>query len=195
MSTFWGVLVVLLAVIMGESALDSLQNGIGASVIGVTSRLIEQTEKENKKTDESNESRRTIQVSRVIVVVLNIPLIIVGLQRYEILRLFLITNMVTTCSTFPLILGFIKNDFLSRYHMDYVCPLSSIVALLALVVYGTIQSGGGFLDGIKLALWDQLYEWDFFLVALLASVFSTFLFIGLNYMILKNSSTLQVQDV
>lgn len=171
-STGWGVLLILLGVIMSEAALDSLQNGIGASVNGVITKHIEGMK---------NFPLSPLSVSRLATVLMNIPLIIVGIQKYEILRLFLVANMVTSCATFPMVLGFIKHPFFSRYHLDAVPPLAFIISMFCLVGYGASQVGGDFTAGIQLALWDQLYEWDFFLVAFSTSVGTTLFLDGVIY--------------
>ena len=165
-STGWGVLLVLLGVIMSEAALDSLQNGIGASVNGVITKTIEKKE---------NFPLSPLTVSRLATVLVNIPLIIVGVQKLEILRLFLIANMVTTCATFPMVLGFFNHRLVNKYHLDVVPPLTFVISMLALMGYGTSKVGGDFAAGVQLALWDQLYEWDFFLVAGATSVGVTLL--------------------
>lgn len=173
-TTGWGVLLILLGVIMSQAALDSLQNGIGASVNGVITKQIE-------KMDSFPVTPLT--VSRIATVLVNVPLIIVGVQKYEILRLFLVSNMVTTSATFPVVLGFIKHPFFSKYHLDIVPPLAFIVSMLALMGYGTSKVGGDFSAGVQLALWDQLYEWDYFLVAFCTSVGVTVILDGVIYLI------------
>jgi hypothetical protein len=40
-------------------------------------------------------------------VVLNIPLIIIGVRGYSVLSLFLVANLLTTCGLVPIILGLI----------------------------------------------------------------------------------------
>ena len=74
-----GLLTLLMAVIMSESAVDSMQNGL-------TSCL-------------SNHFFRdqNIFFARAMVFCINVPVMIIACKKYQVLSLFLIANMLTTC--------------------------------------------------------------------------------------------------
>mmetsp|Transcript_12561 Transcript_12561/g.14414 ORF Transcript_12561/g.14414 Transcript_12561/m.14414 type:complete len:533 (+) Transcript_12561:149-1747(+) len=158
------VLMVLLATIMAEGVIDSLMNGIGASVSGALDSYL--TEEQAKK--------HSLSIGRACVVVLNIPIIIVSLQQYDILSLFLLGNMITICCFFPLFLGFFPNvQFLQRNMSDWIFPVNFVGSLIILAVYGAIDFGSVG-EGLKFAFWlNANYEYEYFLVAILGTVFWT----------------------
>ena len=86
-NTWVGVVIMILAVTMNESAIDSFQNGIAASIS--TRFLI----------------NLNILWIRLAVVLVNVPFIIIALMGLDVLSLFLITNMLTTTCMVPIIMG------------------------------------------------------------------------------------------
>ncbi|GFH13867.1 uncharacterized protein HaLaN_09825 [Haematococcus lacustris] len=82
-----GVVALMMAITMNASAVDSYQSGINASF---TSHFFRD---------------QHVLFSRTMVLLVNIPLMIVALQGYPILSLFLITNMLTTCCFLPMLSG------------------------------------------------------------------------------------------
>jgi hypothetical protein len=82
-----GILTLMLAITMNESAIDSLQNGIGATLSAHWFKA------------------KPVTYARVIVVLINIPLVAVATRGYPVLSLFLITNMLCTCWFIPVVLG------------------------------------------------------------------------------------------
>eukprot|EP00897_Mesotaenium_endlicherianum_P008970 jgi/Mesen1/8100/ME000434S07345 len=93
------VLVSILAVTMSESAIDSLQNAIvdtmGVAVIAPFVRI-------------------DLLWIRILVLALNVPPMVVSLQGYNILQLFLLANLITTTSTIPLLLGLVRGRAVQR---------------------------------------------------------------------------------
>mmetsp|Transcript_18999 Transcript_18999/g.31074 ORF Transcript_18999/g.31074 Transcript_18999/m.31074 type:complete len:534 (+) Transcript_18999:429-2030(+) len=171
-----GVVVIVLAVTMSESALDSLENGIGASFNGAVARHIS--------------DRRALLASRLIVIVLNIPLVLVGSFKLKVMGLFLASNMVCTCAAFPVVLGLVQRPFLKRYHSDIGPPLSFLLSILLLVTYATTQvydssktNGENISNGFTMAFYDNGYAWDYFAVAAGSSIGSTIVLIVLQYII------------
>ncbi len=82
-----GVVIMIMAVTMNESAIDSFQNGFAAAMS--TRFLI----------------NFNILWIRLAVVVINVPFVIIALMGLEVLSLFLITNMLTVTCMVPIILG------------------------------------------------------------------------------------------
>ena len=72
----------MLATIMNESAVDTLQNGLAASISGQWLK------------------NAPLWRARVGVVLINAPLIAVGARGYNVLSLFLVTNLACVCA-FP----------------------------------------------------------------------------------------------
>ena len=117
------VIVTLIAVTMNESAIDSLQNAIADTVtsLGLSVGL-----------------KISLFWARIIVVLVNIPIIVVGLQDYKIASLFLIPNMLTTFSTPLLVLGMLPQfDALLN---GATVLFSFAFAFASLLVYGYLQT-------------------------------------------------------
>lgn len=86
-SNWVGVVIMVLAVTMNESAIDSMQNGLAASI---ACRFF---------------LKANLVWTRVMVVLINIPLVVIALLGLDVLSLFLITNMLTTCCMVPVLMG------------------------------------------------------------------------------------------
>lgn len=168
-----GVVILILAVTMSESAVDSFQNGMGASLTGAIAKYFS--------------DKHTLFMSRVVVVVLNVPLVIVGSLNLKVINLFLITNMLCTCGAFPIMLGFSENTFLLRCLTDWVPLTSFVLSLICLVIYGTSQVydsgmsfGSNLSNGISMAFYDNFYTWDYFAVAIGSSIGITGVLLRIN---------------
>jgi SSS family solute:Na+ symporter len=161
-----GVLVVLFAVVMSESAIDSMQNAVGACLNGAL---------------QGRAPGYSLRVGQAMVAAINIPLIVVGTLKIKVLALFLVANMVGACAVFPVLLGIVRLAWVDRYLTDMVPPVSFAITMLFLAGFGVSQvDGHGFVDGLSMAFYDNMYGWKYFLVALGCSVGSTFALMGLN---------------
>jgi hypothetical protein len=95
-SNWIGVWCVVLAAVMNEGAVDSIQNGMAA---GITSYLAPMLKWWN------------LLMTRLVVVVLNAGLIgiaiwlVLGTVKVTVLELFLLTNMLCSTSAFPVLMG------------------------------------------------------------------------------------------
>lgn len=85
--TWIQVILVILTAVMNESAIDSLQNAIVATF---TSNFL---------------MEKPVWVSQVLVVVLNIPIVVVATQNFNLLNIFFVANILTSTSALPLMLG------------------------------------------------------------------------------------------
>ena len=166
-SSAMGVLVLLLGTTMAEGALDSLQNGIGASINGVVGRFY----------SAADDSGNSLLVGRIVLIVINIPFIVIGLQRYSILSLFLVGNMICVCAFFPISLGFFRWTPAHPYLRDFVPPLAFLLSLATTMIFaGFYFDGENLLDGIEYAFWgNTFYEYQYFLAALVSSIVNTVL--------------------
>ncbi|KAI9218759.1 hypothetical protein BC828DRAFT_199521 [Blastocladiella britannica] len=144
-----GMVIVVLTVTLNMSAVDSIQNALTANI---TANLFR-----------SWDLKRT----RLLVFVLNVPLMIVGFFTLPALNLFLVTNLLAVASFIPLISGLADPDrkFISGYTMMF----SSVCGMVALVVYGWITQGN-FADGFVWAWWSNNYDLWAFLVPFFASI-------------------------
>ncbi|KAI8590102.1 hypothetical protein BDZ88DRAFT_461151 [Geranomyces variabilis] len=162
------VLVVVLASIMNESAVDAYQCALTDTVVGLATclgipRLF-------------NREEFPLFPARVLTLVINVPLIIVGTRGYNINQIYLIPNMVTSCSTLPLLMGLVRP--LEGYVHGRSVLFGCIFALNAVMVYGYIQTHDYWL-GIQTYFYTT-YDYGAFLTALGASVVGVFLAAGVE---------------
>lgn len=109
-----GVLIMVLAVTMNESAIDSFQNGIASSLS--TRYLI----------------HANITWIRLLVILVNIPFVIIALLGLDVLSLFLITNMLTTACMVPVMMGIYRGpacDYLSDGMVGFSSPVPDLPAI------------------------------------------------------------------
>ncbi|ORX91482.1 hypothetical protein K493DRAFT_286769 [Basidiobolus meristosporus CBS 931.73] len=148
------VMVTVLAATMNQSAVDSLQNALVDSISSVLLK------------------GKSVWWSRLVVVVVNIPLVVVSLQGYPVMNLFLLSNMIASCCTCPILLG------LSRRLQPYVTTGSVIsgwiISFLSVMVYGAIHEGNVG-DGLHFTFFGE-YDWPPFLLAIVFSVVGVFLY-------------------
>ncbi len=147
------VLLVVLATTMNESAVDSLQNAI---VSTLSSSFL---------------ADKPVSWSRALVFAINAPIVLVALQGYAMLDLFLAMNILTTCSTFPLLSALWLPEVSGATVL-----LSSAASLFCTCLLGVAVQGRGLARGLTWTFTSQLnqYDWRIFVVAALTSVFSTF---------------------
>jgi hypothetical protein len=113
------MIVTLIAVTMNESAVDSLQNAIADTLTSLGLSLGIEI---------------NLQWARFIVILINIPIIIIGLQGYNIVSLFVVANIVTTCSALPLMFGLIP--FFDHILTEAGALFSNVFALCSVMIYG-----------------------------------------------------------
>ncbi|GAX81943.1 hypothetical protein CEUSTIGMA_g9371.t1 [Chlamydomonas eustigma] len=153
-----GVITLMLAVTMNESAIDSMQNGIASCISTHFFR------------------NQHILWTRMIVVLINVPIMIVATQSFQILQLFLITNMLTTCWFIPVLCGL--SDFTTDFVGETGVVFGGIVATLTTIAYSTGKywhTAGAAGDALQCGSWyawygDVNYDWDQFMVACSFSV-------------------------
>jgi hypothetical protein len=117
------IIVTLIAITMNESAVDSLQNAISSTVASLVLSL---------------GFSMSLTLTRIIVVLLNIPIMLIGLQGYQITSLFLISNMITTFSMPPLILGLF--ECFDGVLTGNTVLFSNIFSFFAILIYGYIRT-------------------------------------------------------
>lgn len=161
-----GVIVLILAATMNESAVDSMQNGLAAALGSFFLR------------------KRAVMWSRIGVLFINVPLIVVGINGGTVLQLFLLTNMICCCFTVPIIAGLIHSPWFQRVHTETSAIFGGFFAAAASTAYGIGWSwdpndvAGSFYNGANLTWLLNGYAWDYFLVAITASVAGSALWIA-----------------
>ncbi|KAF8059372.1 Selenoo [Scenedesmus sp. PABB004] len=150
-----GVVVVLLAVVMNEGAVDSLQNGLAAGLSGQYLKA------------------RPLLWTRIAVVVLNVPLLVIATRGFEVLSLFLVGNLLACCAIVPLVVGLIPP---ARRHFGETGFVAGVAGgVLALTGAGVGinwtpgDAAGSFSVGARWAWYDNAYDWRAFAAALVGS--------------------------
>ncbi|KAK9917023.1 hypothetical protein WJX75_000095 [Coccomyxa subellipsoidea] len=143
-------IVAVLAATMSESAIDSLQNAIVDNISGSFCKGL------------------PLIWIRVLVVILSIPVIIVSLQGYGIINLFLLANLITTTSTLPVLLGLLEGDVIQRI----ITPLSVLFgcwfSFASLILWAYFMGPTwdlSFNDSMHKVFFEA-YDWRSFLLAL-----------------------------
>ncbi len=150
-------IVVLLAVILNEAAVDSFQNAILDTVISLFISFGFDV---------------PLWMTRIVVVIINVPLMIVGTQGYSIISLYLMTNILTTCCLIPLCIGLVQSldEIVTQGTVIFGCFFSlSSVFVLGYVKYGNFQIG------LKQFFFDS-YQWEPFVCALVCSTLGMVLY-------------------
>eukprot|EP00924_Labyrinthula_sp_SR-Ha-C_P002172 snap_masked-scaffold_19-processed-gene-2.31-mRNA-1 protein AED:1.00 eAED:1.00 QI:0/-1/0/0/-1/1/1/0/549 len=185
-----GVLIILLGTVMAESAIDSMQNGIGASFNGTLLRYFrEHTAKEDLPAVE----KKIFSYGRVLLILINCIYVVIGIQKPNVQSVFLVGNMISVCAFLPIALGLLPDKFYTPYLSDFL-PVS--VFLLSMVTTG-IYSAVVFKDfgeGFEFAFWgNTLFEYPNFLCALLASIIWTVVLIWFSIIFLEKKEFQEIE--
>ncbi|KAF9186745.1 hypothetical protein BGZ51_001770 [Haplosporangium sp. Z 767] len=141
------VIAVLSVVTMNEGCVDTLQNAI---VDTIASRFFR---------------GMNVWYPRVLVFVINVPIVFVSLKGYNIIILFLIGNLICTICAVPLLLGLVTRfeGFVTGWSM-----VSGIITgFFSIVVYGYVKMGN-MSDGLHFTFVES-YDWPSFVLPLIFS--------------------------
>lgn len=204
-----GVLVLLLAAIMSEGAVDSLQNGLLAafsSFFKVVIHLINTFNPGRFPED----YRIPLTITRLSVLILNIPLIALGAigasNDWAVLDFFLITNMICCTVAVPVLVGL--SEFLHPYYGGASFLISWFMSFFLTSLYGVNECWGdtlqfseelfvwqcqptgasgaaSFRAGMAYTWYRNGYRWEYFAVAFGTSVGSVLLLVGINAVLIK----------
>lgn len=114
-------IIVILACVMNESAVDSYQLGIVSSVSTCFFK------------------RKPLWVTQLLVFLLNVPFFLLSLHDFGITNLFLSGNIICTSSTLPLLLGF--SSKIKPYFGAFDLIISSMSGVVLANVVGAIEKG------------------------------------------------------
>lgn len=112
------VLVLIIAVTLNESAVDSIQNGLAAAIGGQFFK------------------DRPLMYARIAVVLINVPLFVIGLRGLNVLSLFLVTNILCSSCFIPVVIGIFDfgHDIITEGAMLLGC-LGGILGSTAVGIY------------------------------------------------------------
>jgi len=151
-----GLLALSCAAMMSEGAVDSLQNGITATL---SSTLLK---------------NKPLLWTRLLVLVVNVPLAILGSTKLvdNILKLFLLSNMITTICFPPLLAAVFPYPGVRQNVTEESVLFGCLGGLLLTCAFGTLRAGS-ISGGIELTFMSNDYGWDYFVVALVSSTACT----------------------
>ncbi|KAF9110216.1 hypothetical protein BGX27_006634 [Mortierella sp. AM989] len=147
------VLAALATVTMNEGCVDSLQNGI---VDTLASRFFR---------------GKSVWYPRILVFIINVPIVFVSLKGYNIIVLFLIGNLICTICAIPLLLGLV--DRLEGHVTGWSMVFGMITGFLSIMMYGYIKMGS-LAAGLQYTFIDA-YDWASFVLPLVFSFIGVFI--------------------
>jgi solute:Na+ symporter, SSS family len=120
------VVALVMAVALVASSVDTLQSALAATL-----------------RQDLMDRRLSVNGARAARILLTVPAALIALKGYDVLRLFLIADLLAAATVGPVFLG------LRREATGRGVIVGSAAGLLAVVVYGTIQ-GGSLADGFEM---------------------------------------------
>ncbi|KAF9337873.1 hypothetical protein BGZ91_009191 [Linnemannia elongata] len=141
------ILAALSTVTMNEGCVDSIQNGI---VDTLASRFFR---------------GKSVWYPRVLVFLINIPIVFVSLKGYDIIILFLIGNLICTICAVPLLLGLV--DRFEGYVTGWSFITGVLSGFLSIVVFGYVKVGDWY-EGLRYTF-VLAYDWPSFVLPLIFS--------------------------
>ncbi len=132
---------VVIAALMCQSAVDSMQNALAAAICTNLFPF------------------KHVNYARLTVLLINIPAIGISLLMLPILNLFLLVNLLTTSCLIPLLIGLYY-----PLYTEWMFLTSCVMGIVGISALGMIESKS-FLDGFYLAWFDNGYDYKYFLVA------------------------------
>lgn len=146
-----GEIVLILAVIMNESAVDSILNGFVSTISSQFFR------------------GKSMMICRLVSFLIMVPLVVIATQQYAIDQIFLLGNILCSCWFIPLYLGLIDHPKLHFWLSESNLIFSGVFAMLTVTAYGMAMMNN-FSEGAKMAWWLNSYAWDYFAVSTFTSV-------------------------
>mmetsp|Transcript_93 Transcript_93/g.188 ORF Transcript_93/g.188 Transcript_93/m.188 type:complete len:629 (+) Transcript_93:53-1939(+) len=149
--TFWHVITLIVVTALAASSIDTLQTGIASVFSSDLLRL-------------GLSDRYALLVSRVLLIFINIPAVIMSSQRYDVIMLFLVADLVCATAVFPVFLGLITEDkhWLIPAPTELGAFLGIWSGIIAVLVNGQIidfTSATNFITGETIATGPWSYFW------------------------------------
>jgi hypothetical protein len=152
---------------MNQSAIDSIQVAIINTIIAIPFAW---------------DYKTPLFAARILTLLINVPLIFVGgFGGYGIANLFLLTNMISLSTLFPVLIGMVTR--FETFISGTVALLASLSAIFSVMVYGFLKVGN-WSEGIYTYFYLK-FSWESFTISLLTSIIATFLFASIEFVIRK----------
>lgn len=149
------LIIVIVAVVMNESSVDTFQNALTDSVVSVMMSF--------------GYNNVPLWLTRACVVIFNIPIMIIGSRGYNINGLYLITNVLVSASTMPLLLGLYKKWQFFIKGIDCIC--GCLGGIILMLICSTIIDGQ-FIRGAQRFIFEE-YAWHTFAETIIGSTIIT----------------------
>ncbi|CAG8492398.1 13357_t:CDS:2 [Ambispora gerdemannii] len=152
-------IVIVLSVALSCSAYDTLQSAMVSTM-----------------SNDLFANRLPLVYIRILTVVLNVPIVVLALRNVDVLRIFLIGDLIAAAAMPPVLLGLVDDLYFIN---GFDALQGSIGGLLSIFIFGTIYFGNAY-DGINLIqLPNSFYAEDYsvlgaFLVAPIGGIVLTF---------------------
>lgn len=103
LANFWHVVVLIVVTALAASSVDSLQTAIAAIFSSDLIRL-------NDKTGGGDNDWKVQLATRIMLIIINIPAVIMSSKRYDVISLFLVADLVCATAVLPVYLGLMTKD-------------------------------------------------------------------------------------
>jgi len=103
LANFWHVVVLIVVTALAASSVDSLQTAIAAIFSSDLIRL-------NGKTGGGDNDWKVQLATRIMLIIINIPAVIMSSKRYDVISLFLVADLVCATAVLPVYLGLMTKD-------------------------------------------------------------------------------------
>lgn len=128
LSNGWHVVVLILVTALAASSVDSLQNGMTSILSHDLVKL----------------GWSPTTISRILMVVVNIPAFYLASEKYDVISLFLVADLVCATSVCPVFLGLQRKDFgILKAPTELGAFLGCIAGVVTVLVNGTINDVDG----------------------------------------------------
>eukprot|EP01025_Chloroclados_australasicus_P066308 TRINITY_DN9106_c0_g1_i9.p2 TRINITY_DN9106_c0_g1~~TRINITY_DN9106_c0_g1_i9.p2 ORF type:complete len:285 (+),score=18.20 TRINITY_DN9106_c0_g1_i9:756-1610(+) len=145
-----GVLSMVLAVTMNESAVDSYQNGLVASIGGYFLK------------------GKNVQYVRLSVLLFNVPVVALATLNFNVLDLYLLTDLLCSTSSVPVLFGVYEGKY-QKYITQYTMLGACFFSIFSVCALGMIERGS-FGNGLYYAWVGNNYDWKYFVVSVSSSI-------------------------
>lgn len=104
LANFWHVVVLIVVTALAASSVDSLQTAIAAVFSSDFVRI------SNRKGGSAQDWKVRL-ITRVVLILINIPAVIMSSKRYDVISLFLVADLVCATAVLPVYLGLMTKDW------------------------------------------------------------------------------------
>mmetsp|Transcript_20820 Transcript_20820/g.45417 ORF Transcript_20820/g.45417 Transcript_20820/m.45417 type:complete len:640 (+) Transcript_20820:256-2175(+) len=120
LANFWHVVVLIVVTALAASSVDSLQTAIAAIFSSDFVRLSGQK-------GGSGQDWKIRLITRILLVLINIPAVIMSSKRYDVISLFLVADLVCATAVLPVYLGLMTKDW------GFIAAPTELGALLGMI--------------------------------------------------------------